>query len=116
MWTLYKEMVISSAHHLPDSESLTTKKCKEVHGHNYKICVKIQRYNLKDGMVIDFGKVKDIVNELDHKDLNLFMDNPTAENVAKYIYDKIAVLFNDNSVNATIDVWETPTSLVTYTI
>jgi 6-pyruvoyl-tetrahydropterin synthase len=54
MYTLEKVVNISSAHHLPDSDSLVTKKCCNEHGHNYKITVKISRAKLKDGMVIDF--------------------------------------------------------------
>lgn len=115
MYTLQKDMVISCAHHLPDSESLTTKKCIDEHGHNYKVSVKLQAHDLVNGMVIDFGLVKDIVNQYDHRNLNDFMENPTAENLAKKLFDKITALFETRSVLVTVDVWETPTSLITYT-
>lgn len=115
MFILQKDMVISCAHHLPDSESLTTKKCMDEHGHNYKISVKVQRYQLKDGMVVDFGKIKDIVNQYDHKNLNTFFENPTAEILAGAIHQQVCELFSDAQALVTVDVWETPTSLVTFT-
>ena len=43
-------------------------KCKNIHGHNYKLFVTVigvpvnDNFNAKDGMVMDFGDLKKIVN------------------------------------------------------
>jgi 6-pyruvoyltetrahydropterin/6-carboxytetrahydropterin synthase len=36
-------------------------------------------------MIIDFSEIKRIVNQLDHQDLNQFLPQPTAENMARYL-------------------------------
>lgn len=41
-------------------------------------------------MIVDFSKIDKLLKELDHKNLNnIFQTNPTAENIAKYVHDKI---------------------------
>lgn len=83
MWYLKKELQISSAHHLERYSG----KCKNVHGHNWKITVYCRGKELdKIGMLIDFGRIKEIVMKLDHGNLNILVPhNPTAENLAKYL-------------------------------
>jgi len=61
----------------------------------------------KDGMVIDFREIKKAFNEkiapkLDHKDLNKVMRNPTAENIAQWILEKLKKEMNVVSIR----VWE----------
>jgi len=70
---------ISAAHHL---ELDYGSKCKRVHGHNY--IVEVWAYGELDenGMIIDFSKIKEVVNRYDHRDLNDFMEKPTAENIS----------------------------------
>ena len=71
------------------------------------------------GMALDFRKVKkvlaDAISELDHKYINELpyfeVINPTAENIARFIYDKMKV---DVGQLASVTVWETPTSSATY--
>jgi 6-pyruvoyltetrahydropterin/6-carboxytetrahydropterin synthase len=117
MYILEKEFLIDCAHQLKDSESLTTKKCLNLHGHTYRIIIKIESPKLIDGMVIDFGKLKEIVDELDHQNLNDKMrDNPTAENMAKYLWDNIDALMGPRDSKTYITVYETPTSKVTFTL
>lgn len=118
MYTLQKTINICCAHHLTDSQSLVTKQCLNDHGHNYKIKIQLTTYSLIDGMVIDFGKIKEIVNALDHQNLNKFINQPTAENLAKYIHDKIQkeVERRSDTVMIKIEVEETPGSLAIYEI
>ena len=72
--------------------------CKNLHGHSYKVFIKICARSLDDnGMVIDFVILKKIVRErvidkFDHQCLNDFFENPTAENVAVWIWDQLADL------------------------
>jgi 6-pyruvoyltetrahydropterin/6-carboxytetrahydropterin synthase len=75
-------------------------------------------------MVIDFVKLKKILNKildsLDHKCLNNLSffktDQPTAENIAKYIYKKLKekLLHYKNVEKIKIIVWETPIQYASY--
>ena len=106
MYQITKEFKFCAAHKLKSSY---TKACQVVHGHNYRILVCIESTTLNaDGMVIDFGKVKDnilnLIDAMDHKMLiwgketdivdvkaEFFVPfNPTAENIARAFYDDIA--------------------------
>ena len=61
-------MTISAAHfvHTADSDS----PCRRLHGHNWKITVIIDfegDLSKRDGMIVDFRKLKELVMVLDHK-------------------------------------------------
>jgi 6-pyruvoyltetrahydropterin/6-carboxytetrahydropterin synthase len=88
MYYCKKTLELSSSHCL---ELNYQSKCENAHGHNWIIDVYCKRNKLNhNGMVVDFGKVKDIVMKFDHKYLNdLFPFNPTAENLAYYFWDII---------------------------
>ena len=69
-------------------------KCENLHGHNYKVIVTIEGPIKEDGMVQDFKGVKTIVNKkvidkIDHTHLNDLLDNPSAENLAVWIWDEV---------------------------
>ena len=75
-------------------------------------------------MVLDFKEIRKatnlIVDELDHEFLNdlepFSKNNPTAENIAKYIYTKLSEEFADKNVKVnSIKLWETDKSAVSYT-
>ena len=89
MYIVKKRMEVSGAHHLVlDYDS----KCRNVHGHNWIIEVTLKSETLnKNGMIMDFTKIKEIVNKLDHADLNevLKVINPTAENIACWLCKQI---------------------------
>lgn len=84
-----------SAHQLTDSEQLITKACARLHGHTYAVKVEIENELNKQGFVIDFKAIKNIIDRLDHQYINdIFRDNdiqlqPTAENIAIVITDWI---------------------------
>jgi len=87
MYTVTKRMEIAGSHSLElDYES----KCQNVHGHNWIITVVVGSSELnKDGMVVDFSRIKEVVNRLDHRHINDVLDlgvNPTAEIIAKWIH------------------------------
>lgn len=92
MYFLKKRIQVAGAHKLPNYPG----KCKKLHGHNWIVVVYCacddDKLNDHD-MVIDFSEIKKIVNELDHEFFNDFIENPTAENLAKYFCDKIPTCF-----------------------
>lgn len=68
---LTKEFVFDAAHQLDWHNG----KCKNLHGHTYKLQVTIGGNLNKDGVLFDFGDLKNIVNNkvinlLDHHYLN----------------------------------------------
>lgn len=88
-----------AAHELPKHKG----KCKNVHGHNYKLEVEIEGNLNADtdspefGMVADFGNLDKTVNELiikqlDHTHLNNHggIGYPTVESIALWITKEIA--------------------------
>ena len=107
MYYLKKEISIAGAHQLKLSYPSG---CNNLHGHNWKITVFCKSEQLdKNGMVIDFKKIKEIVNELDHAVINDFVEQPTAENIAKYLCEKIPFCYR-------ISIFETDTSEVIYEV
>jgi 6-pyruvoyltetrahydropterin/6-carboxytetrahydropterin synthase len=94
------------------------------HGHNYELTVSVTgKINPDTGYVIDIKDLADIILDevekpFDHKNLNLdvpeFMElNPTAENIAVVIWNKIR-----KRIDATMDIevilYETPRNFVSY--
>jgi 6-pyruvoyltetrahydropterin/6-carboxytetrahydropterin synthase len=81
-----------SAHHLPEHPG----KCKELHGHSYELVVAVDRaVDGTSGMVMDFSDLKRLVREevvepLDHRLVNDVVSNPTAELMAKWIWQRLS--------------------------
>lgn len=96
-------------------------KCERLHGHNYKVRVWVEGKRLGEGgMLVDFGVLKKALNEilavLDHSDLNeisQFSDDPSAERIAKYIFNGIMAGHPELSLSA-VEVFETETSMARY--
>lgn len=93
MYKVMKRMEIAASHQL---DLPYPSPCTNLHGHNYIVEVYCKADHLTDyGMVVDFAKVKrEIHGALDHQYLNQVMPaiNPTAENMAKWICDKVTAL------------------------
>lgn len=117
--TIEFEHYFSAAHHLPDSVSLTTKKCLNNHGHTYAVRVFLEATKLQDDFVVDFGTIKSTIDQLDHaqilwkndtawvdfyknscKDMALVVMDvpPTAENIAGYIYELLNDAIASNAI------------------
>lgn len=138
MYKISKTFKFETAHRL----SLNQSKCRNIHGHSYTIEIGVKSEFLNsEGMVIDFGILKNIVeeclNEIDH---SLILNNtdhpirdalqelmpdirivttdyePTAENMAKDIYYKIntKLIVNYTAKMDYVTIWETDTSKATY--
>jgi len=87
-----KEFTFDAAHHLHCYEG----KCKNLHGHTYKVVFGISGYVDEVGLTIDFGDIKEIWKQeieiyLDHRYLNETLPpmNTTAENMVVWIFEKM---------------------------
>ncbi|HEV3198947.1 MAG TPA: 6-carboxytetrahydropterin synthase QueD [Bryobacteraceae bacterium] len=100
-------------------------KCENVHGHNYRCQVTLEGAELDSiGLLVDFVELKKVVHgvldRMDHQWLNEFPPfdvlNPSAENMAKYIYDEVSEgLKTRQGVKVgAIRLWETDTASATY--
>ena len=96
-------------------------KCENLHGHNYRVRVTVEGGELNSiGILVDFVDIKRLLREsieyLDHRFVNELPPfdtvNPTAENMAKYFYERMQAAL-DARVKEVL-VWETDTSVATY--
>lgn len=130
--TAYRKAHFNAAHrlHRKDWDEAKNKavfgKCSNpnYHGHNYDLTVGVTgEIDPETGYLIDLKILKDIIKSevedaLDHKNLNLevpeFKDlNPTVENLAVVIYDKIKKSL-DKKYELEITLYETPRNFVVY--
>lgn len=98
--------------------------CSRMHGHNWKVEVQVTARELDNvGMAIDFKAIKTatitICDRLDHQYLNEITPfdtiNPTAENIAAYLYREIGQQLNNQRVQVTaVTIWETERACATY--
>jgi 6-pyruvoyltetrahydropterin/6-carboxytetrahydropterin synthase len=95
------------------------------HGHNYALEVAVRgEVDPETGYLIDMGDLKDIINQVvvhdvDHRHLNheipwLEGINPTAENLARTFYDRIAPELPRGLHLAAVTVHETERNSATY--
>ena len=95
------------------------------HGHNYELEIGVTgSIDPETGFVIDLALLKTIIKEeveipFDHKNLNVevseFKDlNPTVENIAKVIWDKLRLRLDDR-YDIEVKLYETPRNFVVYT-
>lgn len=95
MFEVQKTVEFSACHNL---KLPYTSPCTQKHGHNWKVTICCRSDGLDPcGMVIDFVDLKQIVLELDHRDLNkvLGRKNPTAENIAEWICTRTLAALRD---------------------
>lgn len=121
MYTLKLKHHFSAAHQLQNAYS---KECNDsIHGHNWIVEVEIRVNRLIKSMVIDFKRLKAIINKLDHKHLNTILDFETsAENLSKYLRDKIVEeleLINEENdevreSSVKVTIWEAENASITY--
>jgi len=94
-----KTFTLDAAHYLPHYEG----KCRNLHGHTWTLEVEVSStrpvglitVGPKQGMVVDFEDLKDlvnsrVVNRLDHTLLNDLVKNPTCENLLTWMWDNLA--------------------------
>ena len=113
---IYKDFTFEAAHKLPNVPE--GHKCGRLHGHSYHVRLHLSgKVNSSDGWFIDFADVKKvfkpIYNQLDHYYLNDIegLENPTAENISKWIWDKLKPSLSELSA---VELKETCTCGVVY--
>ena len=124
MYTLRVEGAFEAAHRVVNYPG----KCDRPHGHNWVVEATFQGTQLDElGMLIDFKVAKkalaEILEVFDHYYLNDFPPfkdgvNPTAENLARIIYERLEARTDVQASPAeltALTVWESPKSSVTYT-
>jgi 6-pyruvoyltetrahydropterin/6-carboxytetrahydropterin synthase len=131
MYRVTREIDFCYGHRLLNYEG----KCKHLHGHNGRAVIAIESSELDSrGMVRDFSEIKQVVSRwiddhLDHRmilhhddpavevlkqlgePLHLIDVNPTAENIAKLIYDYALA---QGFPVVEMRLWETPRCFATY--
>ena len=131
MYRVTREIDFCYGHRLLDYDG----KCRHLHGHNGRAVIAIESPQLDHrGMVLDFSDIKRVVSTwidetLDHRmllrrddpaaallaqlgePLHLMDVNPTAENIAKLIYDFTAA---QGFPILEVQLWETPHCFATY--
>lgn len=131
MYAVTRQIDFCYGHRLLDYEG----KCRYLHGHNGRAVITIASPSLdRRGMVMDFSEIKDVVSTwidetLDHRmilnrhdpavpyleklgePLHLVDVNPTAENIARLIFDFAA---SQKFPITEVKLWETPRCYATY--
>lgn len=131
-------------HRVPNHKS----KCRSLHGHRYKIEVAVDGYVVEErgssdeGMVIDFGDLKEIMMDVidkkyDHsftmhegdafldffktlaeregQKINFVPFVPTAENLAEHWFQELRLPLQHKGIDIQcVQVYETPTSVAMY--
>lgn len=130
--TVHRKAHFNAAHRLYRKEWSFEKnqevfgKCNNpaYHGHNYELIVSVTgKIDPETGYVMDMKLLKDIIKDevedaFDHKNLNEQVPefenlNPTAENIAVVIWNKIREKI-DTEKKIEITLYETPRNFVTY--
>ena len=119
MYILSIEKSFCAGHQLRDYDG----PCARLHGPNWQVRVEVAAHTLdKAGMSIDFEHLEsitwDVLKNLDHNHLNNIPPfdkiNPTAENIARYIYEAVQIKLPDTIELRRVDIWETQTYKVSY--
>jgi len=129
---IFRKEHFNSAHRLHNSQlsaaenALIFGKCNSpnYHGHNYELIVKIiGEIDPKTGYVMDMKSLSDlikknVIEKFDHRNLNLDTEefkslNPTAENIAKVIYNILKQKI-DKNLELKITLYETERNFVEY--
>jgi 6-pyruvoyltetrahydropterin/6-carboxytetrahydropterin synthase len=122
MYEVSVDETFAAAHNLRNYKG----KCENLHGHNYKVRVTLSGKELDStGLLYDFVHLKQaiqgVIRSLDHTYLNERVPfdvlNPSAENIARYIFDETAKQLPKSPNGAeivSITVWESDVTAATY--
>ena len=122
MYEVSVDETFAAAHNLRNYKG----KCEDLHGHNYKVRVTLAGPELDaTGLLYDFVHLKQVIQgvirSLDHKYLNELKPfdvlNPSAENIARHIYEQTAQQMRatpNGAAISSITVWESDLTAATY--
>jgi 6-pyruvoyltetrahydropterin/6-carboxytetrahydropterin synthase len=122
MFEISVEQTFAAGHALRNYKG----RCENVHGHNFRVQVKIEGERLDDtGLLVDFidvkGLMQGVIERLDHQFLNevapFDAKNPSAENIAEYFHEQMTGGLAKAPVPVRIrevTVWETDIQSATY--
>ena len=108
-----RSFTFEAAHQLPWHPG----KCRELHGHGYRLEVTVEGPLNEQGVVLDFDEVeavvaREVIARYDHTYLNDLLDNPTAELIAQDAWKRIEAA---GLAVSRIRLWETADSMVELT-
>lgn len=92
-------------------------RCDTMHGHTWKFTVTLSMLNRmldEYGWSVDFGAIKSLIDRWDHQTLNTFTTLPSAENLAKMLYDDIQLAYGPKLWTLRVRVQEAPGMHVEY--
>ena len=119
MYRIFIETRFSSAHSIQRYDG----PCGKLHGHTWKVRVEVTSKKTNElGLSIDFKDLKrisdSVVGRLDHQHINEIdpfqKENPTAENIARYIYRQVKKKLPEDVRLSEVSVWESESTGVTY--
>ena len=119
MYQLRVTTYFAAAHQLREYEG----KCENLHGHNWRVDVVVASDTLDDtGMAIDFkvlkGLIEEILDDYDHRYLNdvppFDRINPTTENMARHLYERLGTRVPDTAHVESVTCWESERCGATY--
>ncbi len=117
MYKISKQFAFSASHILNGLSE--DHPCARMHGHNYVVTVHLRSETLNEvGFIRDYRELQSVKeyidNHLDHRHLNdIFGFNPTAENIAKALFDQFRKEIPELYA---VEVSETPKTTAIYEI
>ena len=87
-----KHFEFEASHYLPQNKLYG--KCSNLHGHRYELVVEICGDISNEGWICNFSNISEmvqdnIINQFDHAHLNDYIEIPTAENICRYILERL---------------------------
>jgi 6-pyruvoyltetrahydropterin/6-carboxytetrahydropterin synthase len=119
LYRIFIETHFAASHQLHGYQGL----CKDLHGHTWKVRVEVETNETNDiGISFDFKELKaitqSVIQRLDHHHINdvepFDKENPTAENLARYIFVEIKTLLPSSVRIHQVTVWESAYYAVSY--
>ncbi len=119
MFEIFRERVFSASHQLREYHG----RCERLHGHNWRVRVHLRAQDVDaHGMVLDFHEldemIADAISPFDHAHLNDVAPfdeiNPSSENLARVICERVEARLPDGVRMRCCDVWENERSRARY--
>lgn len=119
MFKVFVETTFAAAHQLHKYQG----PCGKLHGHTWKVRVEVATDRVDDvGISFDFKSLKvvteTVIQRLDHRHINevppFDTENPTAENLSRYIYEEIRKELPTHVHISQVTVWESEKYAVSY--